>query len=174
MADESTASVIPLYDPAPPPAPKKAKKGGERAKTPANTPAKTSRPRKRKAEAPEAAPPGSEHFIPLEFLSVDANDVAPPAPEVTSEPASETTADLPHTAPTVAAPAAAPSRPIASYVLAVAALGLASVGIVINGWFARSLGSTEAAGWLFLAVGVATDLVALAAPLCAAHLWGAG
>ena len=76
------------------------------------------------------------------------------------------------------APAATPStvttgRSIASYVLAAAALGLAAVGIVINGSFARSLGSTETAGWLFLAIGVATDLVALAAPLCAAHLWGA-
>jgi len=176
MADESTASVIPLHTPPPtlPPAPKKAKKGGERAKTPAKTAAKTSRPRKRKAEAPETEPPGSEHFIPPEFLSADANDAAPPSPELTSEPISEMTAEPSQITPTVATPAVTQARPIASYVLAVAALGLASVGIVINGWFARSLGSTEAAGWLFLAVGVATDLVALAAPLCAAHLWGAG
>ena len=182
MADESTASVIPLYDPAPLPAPKKAKKGGERAKTSAKastetstkTPVKTSRPRKRKPEAPEAAPPGSEHFIPPEFLSAEASDVVPPLPETASESVSESTTEAPHTTPAVTTPAVTPARPIASYVLAVAALGLAGVGIVINGWFARSLGSTEAAGWLFLAVGVATDLVALAAPLCAAHLWGTG
>jgi len=80
---------------------------------------------------------------------------------------------MPRRAPTVTPGAARPARSIASYVLAVAALGLAGVGIVINGWFARSLGSTEAAAWLFLAIGVATDLVALAAPSCAAHLWGA-
>jgi hypothetical protein len=164
MADESTASVIPLHTPPP----KRARKSGARAKT--------SRPRKKKVEAPEAAPPPSEseHLIPLEFLPAEADDVAPPLPPTTSEPVSEGAAEAPHTAPAATTPTVAPARPIASYVLAVAALGLASVGIVINGWFARSLGSTEAAGWLFLAVGVATDLVALAAPLCAAHLWGAG
>jgi hypothetical protein len=59
-------------------------------------------------------------------------------------------------------------------VLVGAALALAGVGIIINGWFARTLGATEAAGWLFLAIGVATDLVALAGPSCAAHLWGTG
>jgi len=164
MADESTASVIPLHTPAP----KKARKGGERAKTP--------RPRKKKPEAPEAAPPpsDSEHLIPLEFLSAHANDDAPPPPATASGSVSDATAEVPHSAAAVATSAATPTRPIASYVLAVAALGLAGVGIVINGSFARSLGSTEAAGWLFLAVGVATDLVALAAPLCAAHLWGVG
>ncbi len=41
----------------------------------------------------------------------------------------------------------------------------------MNGWFARSLGSSEIAGWLFLAIGVAADLVALAAPACASQLW---
>ena len=30
------------------------------------------------------------------------------------------------------------------------------------------------AGWLFLAIGVAADLVALAMPSCAARLWQAG
>src|SRR5262249_13963085 len=51
---------------------------------------------------------------------------------------------------------------------------LGAVGITINGWFARSLGSNDAAGWLFLAVGVAADLVALVMPSCAAGLWQAG
>jgi hypothetical protein len=41
----------------------------------------------------------------------------------------------------------------------------------MNGWFARSLGSTDAAGWLFLTIGVAADLVALVMPSCAAGLW---
>lgn len=68
--------------------------------------------------------------------------------------------------PTVTAP-----RPVAVHVLTAAALCLAGVGIIINGWFARSLGSSEIAGWLFLAMGVATDCVALTAPTCAAHLW---
>ena len=169
MADESTASVIPLHQ-APP---KRARKRAERAKP-------LRQRRKKSAEADFVPPPSdSDHLIPMEFLSadtnsVDANDLAPPLPATTSEPVPDETAAMPHRAPAVTMSAATSTRSIASYVLAVAALGLAGVGIIINGWFARSLGSTEAAGWLFLAVGVATDLVALATPLCAAHLWGTG
>jgi hypothetical protein len=55
-----------------------------------------------------------------------------------------------------------PSRRSAGpVILMVAALGLAAVGICTNAWYARSLGATERAGTLFLAVGVASDLVAL-------------
>ena len=57
--------------------------------------------------------------------------------------------------------------------LTVAALALAVVGMTMNGWFARSLGSTDTAGWLFLTIGVAADLVALVIPSCAASLWQA-
>jgi hypothetical protein len=46
--------------------------------------------------------------------------------------------------------------------------------MTMNGWFARSLGSTDTAGWLFLVIGVAADLVALVMPSCAAGLWHAG
>lgn len=169
MADESTASVIPLHQ-APP------KKASKRAKR-----AKASRQRRKKSTATDFVPPPSDfdHLIPVEFLSadtnsVDANGVTPPLPATACEPVPDETAAMPHGAQTVTMLPATPTRSIASHVLAVAALGLAGVGIVINGWFARSLGSTEAAGWLFLAVGVATDLVALATPLCAAHLWGTG
>jgi hypothetical protein len=156
MADETTASVIPLHHIAP-------KKARKRA-------AKASRPRKRKPEPAELAPPNSEHLIPIEYLSEDASQAEAAVPPAASEVVSYEPADMPQRA----SAAATPLRSIASYVLVAAALSLAGVGIVINGWFARSLGSTEAAGWLFLAVGVATDLVALAAPLCAANLWGAG
>src|SRR5262245_6820837 len=60
---------------------------------------------------------------------------------------------------------------LASAALAVSAFALAGVGITINGWFARSLGSTDVAGWLFLAIGVAADLAALALPTLAARRW---
>jgi hypothetical protein len=63
---------------------------------------------------------------------------------------------------------------LAPVLLSIAALALAIVGITINGWFARSLGSSDVAGWLFLAVGVAADLVALVMPSCAAGLWQNG
>ena len=43
----------------------------------------------------------------------------------------------------------------------------------MNGWFAQSLASTDTAGWLFLTIGVAADLVALVIPSCAASLWQA-
>ena len=62
-------------------------------------------------------------------------------------------------------------RYLAPVLLMAAALALGAVGIAINGWFARSMGSSYVAGWLFLAVGVAADLVALVMPSCAAGLW---
>ena len=64
-------------------------------------------------------------------------------------------------------------RPFASILLVLAAIALAGVGITTNGWFARSLGSSDIAGWLFFAIGVAADLVALVMPSCAAALWQA-
>jgi hypothetical protein len=66
-----------------------------------------------------------------------------------------------------------PRRHVTSHALILAAVALAAVGITMNGWFARSLGSTESAGWLFLATGVAADCVALAMPACCARLWQA-
>jgi hypothetical protein len=58
--------------------------------------------------------------------------------------------------------------------LVTAAFALAAVGVTMNAWFARSLGSSDVAGWLFLAIGAASDMVALAVPSIAARLWGAG
>jgi hypothetical protein len=64
-------------------------------------------------------------------------------------------------------------RSVASVALSVAAIGLAIVGIIMNGLFARTHGSTDIAGWLFLAFGVVADLTSLAMPSCAARLWAA-
>ena len=52
-------------------------------------------------------------------------------------------------------------------------LALAILGMIMNGWDAGSLGSTEIPASLFLASGGATDLVALAIPSCAVGLWQA-
>jgi hypothetical protein len=61
-----------------------------------------------------------------------------------------------------------------STLLQLAAVGLGAVGMTMNAWYARSLGSSEIAGWLFLAIGAASDLVALCIPPCAARQWHAG
>jgi len=127
--------------------PKKAKTDAARARA--------YRQRKRQKAKAVASPnqesPSSESLIPEGFSSA--------APTVTL---SDVTRDE-----------GAPSRSISTILLRAAALALAAVGLAMNGWFARSLGSSDAAGWLFLAIGVAADLVALVAPSCAARLWQA-
>ena len=155
MADDTTASVIPLHQV---PLKKKDKTAAERAKA--------YRQRKRQkakvATSAEADASSSESLIPPEFLPVDCAVAEPPVaqpPAVTSHPDEPITPSRRHLAPVL---------------LSTAALALAAVGITINGWFARSLGSSDMAGWLFLAVGVAADLVALVMPSCAAGLWQAG
>ncbi len=153
MADENTASVIPLHRVRPK---KKARTAAEGAKP--------YRPRKRrKARAAISADDdslsSSESLIPQEYLAAFSQDNDPPiAPSPTP----------------LLAEAVTPRRQLAAVLLSTAALALAAVGITINGWFARSLGSSDVAGWLFLAVGVAADLVALVMPSCAAGLWQAG
>jgi hypothetical protein len=82
----------------------------------------------------------------------------------------ETVAERPATG--VTPPPAAPSRrSFASHIMTVTAIGLAGVGLTMNGWFSKTLGSSDTAGWVFLAIGVAADLIALATPACAASLW---
>jgi hypothetical protein len=145
MADDTIASIIALHQP------KRARTGAQRARA--------YKPRKRRkarvASLPDAESPSSESLIPAEFQPAVAVDVEALA-----------------TLPTVTADRATPSRRVlASVLLAAAAFVLAAVGITTNGWFARSLGSSDTAGWLFMAIGIAADLVALVMPSCAAGLW---
>jgi hypothetical protein len=108
------------------------------------------------AALPDPEPASTEGLIPAEFASAHLAFAEPPVAPT----------------PTVTAGAVKPSRPRAAAILLVAAaLALAGVGITTNGWFARSLGSSDSAGWLFMAIGVAADLVALVMPSCAVALW---
>jgi hypothetical protein len=109
------------------------------------------RPRKTKIAKSQS----SESVIPVDFSSRDWA----PAESIVTPPSS-------HVMPA--------GRSIASLALAAAAFTLAAVGLTTNGWFARSLGSSDIAGWLFLAIGVAADLAALVTPICAARLWHIG
>ena len=160
MAEDTTASVIPLHQVPPK---RKARTSAQRSK-----PRSPRKPRKAKAAPADDDALGSETLIPPEFLSTDlvvAEPVAAPPPPVALqavEPLSEP------------APPSPRSQLFAPVLLSIAALALAGVGITMNGWFARSLGSSDIAGWLFLAVGVAADVVALVMPACGAGLWHAG
>jgi hypothetical protein len=165
MADDTVASVIPLHHV---PLKKRSRKGNERTKP--------SRQRRKKAktvafdddaESSSSSLLPSEFLIPPEFLP--ANDVFP---EASAAPQPVTTFHSDKVHPDEAAAPA--RRSLAAILLSIAALALAVVGITINGWFARSLGSSDIAGWLFLAVGVAADLVALVMPSCASALWQTG
>jgi hypothetical protein len=205
MADETSASVIPLHQV---PLSKKARTSaktsagtadkiaakiaekiadrtddGSRAKK--NAPrAKTNRQRKKAAPVEAAPPPSSDHLIPLDFSSADD---APSAAQGAKLPVPAGQAQQPHQSENAPAPVVM-SRTIAqsntslahtgvarasvvTFLLTTAALALAIVGMTMNGWFARSLGSSDIAGWLFLAIGVTADLVALVMPSCAARLW---
>jgi hypothetical protein len=60
---------------------------------------------------------------------------------------------------------------VSSVLLSGCAISMFGVGVTINAWFARSLGSTELAQWLFLAVGVVSDCAAFVLPRQAGWLW---
>jgi hypothetical protein len=152
MADDTSASIITLHQPKP-----------KKTKTPAER-AREYRQRKR-AEKSVTVTEDLPSPVPA---SVPAT-ISAPVPATVSSPVTP----LPPSTATFRA--VTPSRRHAAPILlTVAALALAVVGMTMNGWFARSLGSTDTAGWLFLVIGVAADLVALVMPSCAAGLWQAG
>jgi hypothetical protein len=144
MAEDAIATIFAR------PQPRAAKTGVQRARA--------YRPRRRQKPKSVAATDEdfSESLIPAGFSWAEPAFAEPPAAR----------------SPAVASGVAKPLRsPAASVLLVAAALALAAVGITTNGWFARSLGASDVAGWLFFAIGVAADLVALVMPSCAAALW---
>jgi hypothetical protein len=193
MVDDTTAaSVITLHE-----VPRKGKDQTGAAR------AKAYRQRRRQgaklSTGAEAEPSSSESLIPPEFPAADGTitESAVALPTVTvrpDEPVTRPPAVTPHHndpmtpheqletdftwnvgtkrayLPTVSSL----RHYLSPALLTTAALTLSAVGIAINGWFARSLGSSDAAGWLFLAVGVAADLAALVLPSSAAGLWQGG
>lgn len=162
MAEDTTAFVIPLHQ--------ASRKRKDKAASP-----RAKAPRRRKKQEAKGATvtgietPSPESLIPPEFLSAEGAVAEPAAvPSDLSGPGKPTVMRTAQGAPVM------PLRHhIAPVLLAIAALALACVGITINGWYARSLGSSDVAGWLFLAVGAAADVVALVMPSCAASLWRA-
>lgn len=146
--DQTIASIIAL------PQPKKARSGVKRTR------ATSKRTRRKVAAAPKHDSTSSELLIPEGFSTAEPAEAKLP---VVPPPASADVARDGH----------ARSHSVSRIMLLVAAIALASVGLAMNGWFARSLGSSDAAGWLFFAVGVASDLVALVVPSCSARLWQA-
>jgi hypothetical protein len=143
MAEETVASIIALHQP------KRGKTGARRAR------AYKPRKRQRAKAAPEAESPSSESLIPEGFSSANTAFTESPVTPL----------------PLVPSRALRSSNRVAAILLMTAAFALATVGVTTNGWFARSLGSSDIAGWLFLAIGVAADLAALVMPSCAAGLW---
>lgn len=153
MVDDSTASIIPLHQP------RRPKTAAERQRA----------YRQRKRQQCQDAPADVLRDVPADVLP---NDL-PVTPTVASPVTANVTPVTPVTPVTVSHCHVRGGRPVSSQALTAAALALGGVGVTMNGWFARSLGSTDLAGWLFLAVGVAADLVALAVPSTATQLWQA-
>ena len=147
--DQAIASIIAL------PQPKKAKASAGRGRATAK------RKRKKVVAAPKDDSLSTELLIPEGYLPAE-----PALAKPSLTPATVTARD-------VAPNGHVASRSLSRMLLLAAAIALACVGLAMNGWFARSLGSSDTAGWLFFAVGVASDLVALVVPSCAASLWQA-
>jgi hypothetical protein len=160
MADDISGSVVTLHQPRP----RKAKTGAERARA--------YRERKKGgAPLPSLPVPAVTPVVPLEQCSTPIDRKGAISKILTT---GTVTPLPPPTAPLSPGMASRSSRrSAASITLMAAALGLAAVGVTQNAWYARSLGATETAGTLFLGIGVASDMVALVMPSCAARSWQA-
>ncbi|CCE03534.1 hypothetical protein [Bradyrhizobium sp. STM 3809] len=128
------------------------------------------------AKASAAEPQRTEAAASAAAAAIPAAASPLPAPPVPTSPAIVTPREAPAASGDEIVAQVKPARPritASSILLQLAALALAAVGMAMNGWFAHSLGSNSTAGYMFLAVGVTADLVALVMPTCAARLWQA-
>ena len=187
MADESVASIIPWHQPKKPatrakrsPAPKPRKRAKTEAGKTHTSKTETNRTKARLKATTDADDDlyAADSLIAPDFLELveaQAKRSSAAAGMKIEETANAWVAAAPPAAASApampAAESAAPRRRLAPYLLQAAAFALALVGMAMNGWFAQSLGSSHVAGWMFLATGVAADLVALVMPTCAAKLW---
>jgi len=143
MADDTSASIITLHQPQT----KRPKSAAERARA--------YRERQRAAKSS-----GYPEHLPVVVTTNALSEITDSGSEIAEHPQSKS------------AYGAAPFRhQPAPVFLQLAALCLAVVGMTMNGWFARSLGSTDTAGYLFLAVGMAADVAALCLPSVASCAW---
>jgi hypothetical protein len=158
MADDISASVVTLHQPRP----KTAKTSAERARAYRERKKAAAVPKGPACDATPADRKAVEESTTRTGKGVETVSVIPTT-------RTSTVTSLPH--PTVSV---TPSRRSAApIILLAAALCLAGVGVTQNAWYARSLGATETAGLIFLAVGVASDMVALVVPSVAAMAWQA-
>jgi hypothetical protein len=169
MAEDTAASVISFYQV--PDAKAKSIGGTGAGRTRTKAAAKRKRRKAKAVTLEEAEPPESDSFIPPEYLSADWAVTEPSTTQIEAEPAVPQELTV---TPQVSEPVTPQRRQAVPILLLIAALALGGAGITMNGWFARSLGSSDVASWLFLAIGAAADLVALAMPSCAAGLWRGG
>ena len=148
MAEDHTASIIPLHQSSRP-----------AAKTPAER-AAAYRQRKKAANLPAVitapAPSTTSSSTPVTLLPRE--DVASVDPTPRGAGFRPVSRDTGRAAPIL---------------LTAAALALAGVGVTMNALYAHSLGATETAGHVFLVLGLAADLVALLLPSVAAGRWQA-
>jgi hypothetical protein len=116
----------------------------------------------------EAIPPAvlsPEHITPLPVsLAARLDRDVTPAPPVTNEPNDSVRSAVKKKG----------GAPLSSFALRAAALALAAVGLSMNAVYAHSLGSSDLSGWLFLALGVASDAAALTLPTVAAGQFCSG
>ncbi len=120
------------------------------------------------------------NVTPVVTANVDPDVTTNVTPDVTANVDPDVTANVTPVVTANATPVVTASHrrvtlwgAIRSCLLTVAALVLGGAGITISASFGQSLGSSDVAGYLYLAVGVAADLIVFAVPPTSVQLWQA-